>query len=251
MIPDHLTPPRGTPSWEAFFKRSAEVLDEEEKRVLKLAERLLKDDPIGQWLLAQRGIGPALGVSILGEILPLDRFASPRRLWAYAGLSVDDQGRAVRRRKGVRANWNSRLKTRLYLFGVSILKCGDSPWRTLYDTRKAYEIARAPVALDSHVINAPGDESEDAGAQIPTDSQMTDAPGAHGSHGDHTLTEPGLGAQSMTEGQSPVAPEPGAPKPLSKLQIHYRALRVVEKALLLDLWRLSRGQAPLVGVVEP
>lgn len=235
-IPGHVQPPRGLPSWDAFFKVSAETLETEEKRLLKLALKLCEDHPIGRWMLAQKGIGPALAVSILGELWPLEQFASVRKMWYYAGLAVTPEGTAVRRRKGVRANWNSRLKVRMYLFGVSVLKAGDSPWRTLYDTRKAYEIARAPILLDTPGMNAPGDDLETE-------------PGAHTRADSPSVAAPGLGAPPSSDGPSSSAPEPVTA--MSKRQIHYRALRVVEKALLKDLWRLAHGQEPLIGSPIP
>ena len=326
-IPAHVNPPRGTPTWEAFFKVSADILDGEEHRVLKLAERLLKDDPIGRWMLAQKGIGPSLALSILGECWPLSRFASPRKLWAFAGMAVDAEGKAVRRHKGQRANWNGRLKTRLWIFSGSALKAGG-PWRDVYDQRKAYEYARvgaqlnadgqdegapdpddaagaqpapdsqgngapslgdaggAQSCLDGHIVLAPA-----GGAQDQVDSQRVDAPaGAQGSVDGHLACEPGGdahgttgdqpgralaadaqvvadrqrrnalgGAQESPDSQprsEPADHELGdahtcfgvqAAGALSKFHLHNRALRVMQKALLKDLWRVAHGQEPLVG----
>ena len=194
LIPGTVVPPRGSESWKAFFEHSAEALQSEERRVLSLVHKLLKHDPLGSWLLSQRGIGPALAVSILGECMPLERFKNPSKLWAYAGLHVID-GKAARRQKGQRANWNTRLKTRMYLFAVSVLRAGDSPWRALYDQRRVHEAARA------------------GGAPVDTDALQEIVPA----------------------------------EPLRLIVQHKRALRIVEKALLLDLWRVAHGEVPRVG----
>ncbi|MDZ4346133.1 MAG: transposase [Candidatus Binatia bacterium] len=170
LIPATIKPPRTYASWDAFFQESALRLEAEETRLLSLAKSLLKDNPVGTWLLSQKGIGPALGVSILGECWPLSRFASPRKLWAFAGLHVGEDGKAIRRKKGQKSNWNSRLKTRLYLAAVSFVKCGG-PWRAVYDQRKAYEQEklRAHVDRDSHKKAEPQPDS--AGAQTQNESQ--------------------------------------------------------------------------------
>ncbi len=276
-IPPHINPPRGTPSWEAFFATSAEILDGEEKRVLKLAERLLRDDPTGRWLLGQRGIGPALAISILGECWPLTRFKNPAKLWAYAGLAVHE-GQAVRRRRGVRSTWNSRLKTRLWVFAQSFMKTGG-PWRELYDQRKAYEYTKVGAQKDvgAHDADEPdptaaGAQSHDdtpaenvprVGAPRPVGPQQSHAPdaGAHVVNATRASIAPCVGAQERSDARDvgePDAPagaqdddgpqdaiEPG--RPFTKLHLHNRAIRYVEKALLLDLWRVAHDQPPLIG----
>ena len=91
LLPTAIQPPRSWPSWEAFFKDSAESLVQEEARILKLAEALLKQSEEGRWLLAQHGMGPAIAVSILGEVSKLpggqsgkagDR-SGPAQLYAF------------------------------------------------------------------------------------------------------------------------------------------------------------------------
>ena len=266
LIPPHVSPPRGVPSWEVFFKTSAEVLEGEEARVLKLAARLLRDDPIGRWLLAQKGIGPSLAVSILGECWPLSRFRNPQKLWAYAGLHVRD-GLGVKRRKGQRANWNARLKTRCWLFSQSILKAGG-PWRDLYDARKVYEYQKVGRVFEAEMTAQQVCESaetqrvfreadaagifEEAGAQTETDAQGRIAPGLPDSVGAHDVADAG-GAQARTDlhdSDVPADSEPGdahpgpdtqTSRPLSRLHLHNRALRFVMKRLLRDLWVVAHA----------
>lgn len=238
LIPAHVQPPRGTPSWEGFFTASADVLAVEEHRVLKLAERLLTDDPVGRWMLSQKGIGPSIAVSILGECWPLARFANPQKLWAYAGLHVKD-GQGVKRTKGQRANWNARLKTRCWLFSQSILK-GKGPWRDLYDARKRveYEKVGAHIPPDAHTEGAPDRDDSGTGAHSVSDTQATSAPGSDRSagpiHGDETQgrsapADPERG-EAQTDGDTQSATA------LSRLHLHNRALRFVMKRLLRDLW---------------
>lgn len=285
LIPDHINPPRGTPSWESFFKVSADILEGEEKRVLNLAKKLLENDPIGAWALAQKGVGPSLAVSILGECWPLDRFANVQKLWAFAGLHVDKEGKAVRRKKGVKSNWNSRLKTRMWLFSTSVLKSGGV-WRDLYDHRKAYEYARIGAQCPAADQRPSALDPDMAGAQSSADSQASYVPSQDASGAQTTIVSPSLtapaqpldGAQARSDLHSPDAPvddssgaqtmddphcvtAPGddelgdarqsvaAPEEhaLSKLHLHNRAMRFVQKAMLKDLWRVAHNQEPLVG----
>lgn len=105
-------------------------------------------------------------------------------LWAYAGMHVvtDDEGnpKAARRRKGVRANWSTAAKTRAWLCATSCLKqirkpcstsgidglwtpdhvrdaddgpCGCSPYRVVYDTRRAVTSRQRPEWTDGHRHN--------------------------------------------------------------------------------------------------
>jgi hypothetical protein len=114
--------------------------------------------------------------------------AGPRTvsaLWAYCGLHVIAQedeatgitvGKAARRRRGVRANWSTNAKMRTHLVAESCMKqlkapcgvpagadgdkagmyavhvdyCVCSPWRVLYDKRKAYTLDNRPEWTDAH-----------------------------------------------------------------------------------------------------
>lgn len=225
LIPPSVTPPRTIPTWEAFFKVSAETLAQEEARLLALATHVVKEDPVGRWLLAQKGVGPALAVSILGETWPLSRFKNPGKLWAFGGLDVT-HGVGVNKahpritRDGEKSyRWNWRLKTRLYLFGVSVVRAGG-PWRDLYDQVKAVELEkleRAHAHIDAQKVSAPPGRPhrEDAtqttisapgGAPKTLDIQSGSAP-AGAQHGldAQMRVRPG-GAQVGDDAQSGFAP---------------------------------------------
>lgn len=68
---------------------------------------------------------------------------TPSALWSYAGLSVNtSNGRAVKREKGVKSNWNPFLKAKaVFVLGGNLLKASpkDKPptkWRKFYDNYK-------------------------------------------------------------------------------------------------------------------
>lgn len=57
-----------------------------------------------------------------------------------------DAGVAVRRQKGTKANWSTDAKTRAYLIAESCLKQRTSPYRAVYDQRKAATEGRTHAA---------------------------------------------------------------------------------------------------------
>lgn len=63
---------------------------------------------------------------------------------------TDAGGVAPRRRKGVKANWNSTAKMRAYLIAESCIKQRHSPYRAKYDTRRAHTATTHPEWTDGH-----------------------------------------------------------------------------------------------------
>lgn len=250
-IPDNITPPRGSSSWTVFFANSKSILEGEEKRILTLADRLLRSDAYGEWLLAQKGIAASIAISILGECWPMERFKGVQKLWAYAGLHVDNTqhctecgfiidranlcsvgcvfngfdkvlqdrpvgdgpnfGKAVRKQKGVKANWNQRLKTRMWVFSDTVIKVGGI-WKEVYDRRKIHEYNKF-------------------GLVVPTND-------------DKEQFKKDLIEGKYKEQIGSMNPE------IFMLIMHKRSARYMQKMLLKDLWRISHGQLPLIGVVQ-
>jgi len=62
-------------------------------------------------------------------------------------------GVAARRRKGVRANWSTDAKTRAYLIAASCIKQARSPYRAVYDTRRAHTSITHPEWSPGHSHN--------------------------------------------------------------------------------------------------
>lgn len=62
---------------------------------------------------------------------------TPSSLWSYSGLAVDPEtGLAVRRKKGVKSNWNPFLKTKMVAVLAGCFMKANSPWRSYYDNYK-------------------------------------------------------------------------------------------------------------------
>lgn len=96
---------------------------------------LCKGWDIWPWLDSVKGCGPAMSGVLLAEIGDPGRFRTVSALWAFAGLHVID-GRAARRTKGERANWNNFLKTKLLGVLAPCFLKANSPYREHYDNMK-------------------------------------------------------------------------------------------------------------------
>lgn len=136
-------------------------------------KRQLRRNPLGPWVVSQRGIGEKQAARLLasiGDPYINSSTGKPRtvsQLWAYCGLHVlsaghtstdahaeraggDQQaggdldhgrndtqpstvGVAARRQRGVKINWSATAKSRAYLISIAMLKAGN---REAYDRRK-------------------------------------------------------------------------------------------------------------------
>lgn len=73
-------------------------------------------------------------------------------LWYYAGLGVSTvDGKAVRKRKGEKANWSHFLKTKMVgVLGEKCFICAKGPWKDLYDNRKHRQVSKGWGNSDAH-----------------------------------------------------------------------------------------------------
>lgn len=110
-----------------------------------LGEWVEEEEIYTEWLKGIKGIGPVLAAGLIAWLDSesptygkgfTTRFATISKLWAYAGLAVDKDGKAVRRKKGQQANWDTRLKTHLWKIGESFVKTKGG-YRKLYETFRA------------------------------------------------------------------------------------------------------------------
>lgn len=131
------------PGWAEKLGRHALMMEVVELSILAdLKGELLAQD-IAPWLLAHRGIGPALASVLISEVGDPARFENVSKLWAYAGLHVQD-GHAVKRQKGQRANWNPFFKSKaLGVLAKSFIMLGNEQYGKLYGDYKV-RIANRP-----------------------------------------------------------------------------------------------------------
>lgn len=170
-------------------KAVAEGLRHLEHQAILQLQRAMRQHPLGPWVKATVGIGEKQGARLLASIgdpywnTLHNRPRTVSELWAYCGLyvlhgsheEVDNQlddaagyiisargeddthdafgGTAARRRKGQRANWSTEAKTRAYLCAVSCMKNRNSPYRAIYDARRAHTAVTHTDWTDGHSHN--------------------------------------------------------------------------------------------------
>ena len=134
----------------AGLSRTAETLEAIVKSALSVYAR---EQPLGQWALAQTGIGPVLTAGLLAHI-DIGRAPTAGAIWAFAGLDPTHPWE-----KGQKRPFNAALKTLCWKMGESFVKVSgkdDAFYGRLYAERKAYEVAR----------NEAGELSEQAAAML-------------------------------------------------------------------------------------
>lgn len=104
--------------------------------------------PVWPWVQGVRGAGPLSLAQIVGAAGDLANYDGPARLWKRFGLAVLD-GRAQRRLtdKDLAAlhGFSPVRRSLMHIVGENLLRQNrDGAFRTLYNTRKAYEIATTP-----------------------------------------------------------------------------------------------------------
>jgi hypothetical protein len=161
----------------AAIKVTGEMLAQIEHDVILQLQRSMRKHPLGAWQKTAVGVGEKQLARLLAAVgdpywnTLHDRPRTVSELWAYSGLHTlpasqgtgdthsnpaggdqpvapppDHMNRetqsglirgAARRQKGQRANWSTDAKTRAYLIAESCVKQARSPYREVYDKRRA------------------------------------------------------------------------------------------------------------------
>jgi hypothetical protein len=113
---------------KAFLKRTGSGLNALEKEALKEVIRLIKYHPVWAYLKEIRGVGPTMAGVLISEI-DITRCNTVSQLWAYCGLAVGPDGKAVRKKKGEKLGYNPWLKSKVVkVLGESFIKsCSYDP----------------------------------------------------------------------------------------------------------------------------
>jgi hypothetical protein len=182
-------------------------IEEREAALVAKLERAVKDSVWGPWITGTVGLGTKTMGRLIGAVGDPADRPNPAKLWAYCGLHVVD-GHAPRHEKGVQSNWSDEARKRAYVIAQGCIKATKSPYRVVYD--------KGRVKYDGAVHE---------------DQCQTNRP-APGQNGCGTKANPELGA-------------PGSP--LRDGHVHKRAVRLIMKAVVLDLWLVADGQKPQYG----
>lgn len=126
----------------SYARQALEDLKETEAKLQRYVKAMLKTNTLyNAWLKHVKGIGPLLSASLMADLGSPERFQTVGQLWAYAGEHVVD-GKAPRRKKGEKANWNSNLRMTLFKVSSQFVRIKGCYGRQLYDEYKAYYINR-------------------------------------------------------------------------------------------------------------
>lgn len=112
------------------------ILLELENQIRDYIEAEIKDVPIyTKFLKPIKGIGPILSGNIIGSLDP-HKAPHASSFWKYCGLHVN-QERAVRRVKGEKLGFPSRMRVFAWKLGDSMIKQRTPFYRDIYDETKA------------------------------------------------------------------------------------------------------------------
>lgn len=224
------------PDFASWAAEKQKEMEQTETVVRRELVALMGESPIAQWVEGTSGLGPAL-LFILGLVPPLAKlegmptledgtprfFANPAKLWRYCGLHPEG---GKRREKGVKSGFSPRLKAYCIMrVAVPIEKHRESPYRGVYDARKARTMATHPEMLDVGCEFC--DAAKGRTTQRRAERNLT-----------RERTSIGFDCSAL-----------GGPH-WSAGHRRFDALRVTAKAVLLDSWRVANGLAPRV-VAQP
>jgi hypothetical protein len=113
--------------------------------------KLIKDKPIVKEVMRLKGIGPMLSAKLI-SMIDIEKADTVSALWRYSGYGVIN-GERERPVAGEKLHYNKRLKTALYLVATSFMR-SNSPYRTIYDSAKAYYQANRADWTPMHVHRA-------------------------------------------------------------------------------------------------
>jgi len=122
-------------------------MHEIEKGIAKYLTRVLKEHPMGDWLIDVKGIGPVLGAALV-SFIDIDRADHASSVWKFCGLSVDPEtGRSDRLKKGVKCSYSPFMKTICWKVGESFVK-SKGRYREVYDTSRVFYRDKFPERIE-------------------------------------------------------------------------------------------------------
>ncbi len=87
-----------------------------EKSIVPVLKAFSQSYTVGQWALAQHGIGPVLSAGLIAHI-DINKAPTAGHIWSYAGLNPNQSWE-----KGQKRPWNAELKTLCWKIGQSFMK---------------------------------------------------------------------------------------------------------------------------------
>ena len=176
-----------------------------EKQIRNYLRNEVKDVPIVKHFLSQiRGFGPILSAGLYAYFNPYGNDANPAdhpsSFIKYAGLHVDKDGKAIRKERDKKLEFNPKVRVLLWKVAASFLKAHTEPYADIYYHWKPLEIAK---------LNNP--------LKDPRNCPLYEGCAKR------------LKAKAERVGREPKAMP-------CKAHIHYRACRHMQKRFLIDFW---------------
>lgn len=122
--------PHGVLLWLADQNRMLEA------QIKGALDKYSAASPVGQWMRAQKGIGPVIAAGFLAH-LDITRANTAGAFWSFAGLDPSKEWK-----RGEKRPWNAQLKVLCWKLGESFVKVsGDAEafYGQIYKARKARE----------------------------------------------------------------------------------------------------------------
>lgn len=120
----------------------------------KAIEHLAKQLPVYEWVRRTPGVGAlSLGL-IIGDTGDLSNYSGPAKVWKRLGLGVMPDGtrqRKVPGPEGIEHGYSPRRRSLMHVVGTALMRMRRSPYRRIYDERKAYELARGCEKGQAHM----------------------------------------------------------------------------------------------------
>jgi hypothetical protein len=118
---------------------AANAFSDIEETIVKVFIANLKNNPVAQWMLRQRGIGPVITAGLWAHI-DITKAPTVGHIWRFAGLDP-----SMKWEKGEKRPYNAELKQVCWHAGQCFMKQSNDPdcfYGNLYRQRKKFEIER-------------------------------------------------------------------------------------------------------------
>lgn len=119
-----------------WLSEQSQILENSVKSAL---QSYAKHNPVGEWSMSIKGVGPVIAAGLLAHI-DITRAPTVGHIWRYAGLDPTQEWG-----KGQKRPWNAQLKTLCWKIGESFVKVSgydDAFYGKIYVARKEQEQQR-------------------------------------------------------------------------------------------------------------
>lgn len=122
------------------FMESGRRLKKEEARVKDMMLQFLSNEPLwNNFLQDVRGISMVNAINLL-RYFDIDRARHPSSFWKYAGLHVDEDGKAPRRKKGENIDYNPACRTAVWNIGKCFIRSRNERYYSIYLQEKERQL---------------------------------------------------------------------------------------------------------------